>query len=99
MGYGWYQPSGQSHGFEAANRGKNDEEKRNVKIQCLAESKKRQADYENGSKAQREDIFNLALNELFVMIYDTYNNYIIQKIFEAGIFRYNLHLLNNLLPF
>ena len=63
---------------------KSDEEKKHLKIKNLTESKKKQADYENGTKEQKQEVFNLAYQNLFEMIYDTYNNYVIQKILEIG---------------
>lgn len=63
---------------------KNDEERKSLKLKSLTESKKMQADYEKGSVEKREEIFIIAYHKLFEMIYDTYNNYIIQKIFELG---------------
>jgi len=54
----------------------------------LTESKKKQAEYENGSKEQKEEIFNLAYTDFFGMINDTYNNYVIQKILEIGNFNF-----------
>lgn len=55
-----------------------------MKLKFLAESKKMQSEYENGNKEQREEIFKYTYQSLFEMITDTYNNYIVQKIFEIG---------------
>lgn len=54
------------------------------KYKNLNESKKIQNEYENGDEFQKEKIFQYALNNMLEMIFDTYNNYIIQKIFEKG---------------
>lgn len=51
----------------------------------MAESKKMQSEYEHGPKEQREEIFKFTYQNLFQMIADTYNNYVVQKIFEIGI--------------
>lgn len=63
----------------------------------MAESKKMQSEYENGNKEQREEIFKYTYQSLFEMISDTYNNYIVQKIFEIGnYFFYNRFIFKNL---
>ena len=90
--------SGQQPFDYAYPRPKNDEEKRNLKIKSLTDSKKKQADYENGTKEQKEEIFLLAYNDLFQMINDTYNNYVVQKIFEIGILLF-FFLTNKIINF
>ncbi len=42
----------------------------------------RASTYEGQYEFQKEKIFQYALNNMLEMIFDTYNNYIIQKIFE-----------------
>jgi hypothetical protein len=59
------------------------------KLKNFWESKRIQADFENGDENSREKILIHTLNNLFVMINDTYNNYIIQKILEKGLKKQN----------
>lgn len=63
----------------------NDANEKNIfKLKNLWESKRIQTEFENGDETAREKIFLHTLNNLFEMINDTYNNYIIQKILEKG---------------
>lgn len=58
------------------------------KNEKFAKSKNIQTAYENGDITTKNEIYEFSILHLNEMIFDTYYNYIIQKILESGKFIY-----------
>lgn len=66
------------------------------KNEKFLKSKIIQNDYEKGDLIKKEEIFENAINNLKEMISDTYDNYILQKILERGLWIHKKRLFDEI---